>query len=222
VLVSFVNVTGILQAEAHQKLLIAELNHRVKNMLAVISSTASLSLARATSLEEFGTAFLGRVDALGQAYMLLSRDNWTRSSLRELVSSEIGPLGADGQSRIKGPELQVPPKTALTLAMAIHELATNAVKYGALSHPEGRLDVTWRIDEMAGDGKLVLDWIERGGPVVRPPATRGFGSTLIERSVAYELRGEARLSFPPEGATCRIIVPLENPPAPPKQPKSPR
>ena len=209
-LVTFVDVTRIVQAEQHQRLLVDELNHRVKNMLAVVISLATQTLKRAGSLEAFSGVFMGRVHALTAAYSLLSRENWSSVPLQEVVAEELRPFMSDDRANvlIEGPAVPLEPRGALALGMAIHELATNAAKYGALSVPEGDVAVTWAV-EGTGDGRtLVLDWSERNGPPVAPPAKRGFGTVLIERGLAHDLSGEARIEFLPAGVRASVRAPL--------------
>ena len=209
-LVTFVDVTRIVQAEQHQRLLVDELNHRVKNMLAVVISLATQTLKRAGTLEAFSGVFMGRVHALTAAYSLLSQENWSSVLLQEVVAEELRPfMGSDRANiRIEGPAVPLEPRGALALGMAIHELATNAVKYGALSVPEGDVAVTWAV-EGAGDGRtLVLDWSEQNGPPVAPPNKRGFGTVLIERGLVHDLSGEARIEFLPEGVRATVRAPL--------------
>ena len=196
--------------EGQQRVLLAELNHRVKNVLATVQSIAAQTARGSASLEEFERAFEGRLGALSRTSTLLAVNSWRTTELRTLVEAALEPYRApDGNVRVHGPATTLPPKAALTLSLALHELATNAAKYGALSVPEGRVDVTWRVDEDGAAGRrLALEWAEHGGAAVRAPDRRGFGRTLIERSVAYELGGTARLDFPPEGVRCRIEVPL--------------
>ena len=211
-LVTFVDVTRIVQAEQHQRLLVDELNHRVKNMLAVVISLATQTLRRAGTLEEFSGVFLGRVHALTAAYALLSRENWSSVQLQEIVAEELRPFMAGDRAnvRIEGPAVPLDPRGALALGMAIHELATNAAKYGALSVPEGDVAVTWSV-EQSGDGEhLVLDWAEHNGPPVTSPGKRGFGTVLIERGLAHDLSGEAKVQFLPDGVRARVRAPLRN------------
>lgn len=209
-LVTFVDVTQIVQAEQHQRLLVDELNHRVKNMLTVVISLARQTLKRAESLEAFSKVFLGRVHALTTAYTLLSRENWSSVPLGEIVTEELKPfmVGERRGVRVDGPNLPLAPRGALALGMAIHELATNAAKYGALSVPEGRVAVTWAVEQAEGAHTLVLNWTEQGGPPVVPPANSGFGTTLIERSLAHELSGEAQIEFSETGVRASVRAPL--------------
>ena len=211
-LVTFVDVTRIVEAEQHQRLLVDELNHRVKNMLTVVISLATQTLRRAGSLEEFQGVFLGRVHALTAAYTLLSRENWSGVQLREILAEELRPFMAADRAniRIQGPPVPLDPRGALALGMAIHELATNAAKYGALSVPEGDVAVTWDVERSSGGEYLTLDWTERNGPPVMAPAKRGFGTTLIERGLAHDLSGEARIEFLPDGVRASVRAVLRN------------
>ena len=162
-LVTFVDVTQIVEAEQHQRLLVNELNHRVKNMLVVIISLATQTLRRSGTLEEFSGVFLGRVHALTAAYSLITRENWSNVILAEIVAEELKPYMAKERANvlIEGPPVPLDPRGALALGMAIHELATNAVKYGALSVPEGDVAVTWTVERTGDDEHLMLDWIEK-------------------------------------------------------------
>ncbi len=222
-LVTFVDVTRIVQAEQHQRLLVDELNHRVKNMLAVVISLATQTLRRAGTLEEFSGAFLGRVHALTAAYALLSRESWSSVSLQEVVTEELRPFMAGDRTNITiaGPTVPLDPRGALALGMAIHELATNAAKYGALSVSEGDVSVTWAVERDGDQDHLVLDWVEQNGPPVVAPAKQGFGTVLIERGLAHDLSGEAKIAFLPDGVRASVRAPLRGgsdgllPPAPP-------
>ena len=211
-LATFVDVTRIVQAEQHQRLLVDELNHRVKNMLAVVISLATQTLRRAGTLEEFSGVFLGRVQALTAAYSLLSRESWSQVQLREVVTEELRPFMAADRAniRIEGPSVPLDPRSALALGMAIHELATNAAKYGALSVPDGDVAVTWQIECNGDDKHLMLDWTEQNGPPVTPPGKRGFGSTLIERALGHDLQGHAEIMFLPGGVRANVRAPLRN------------
>ncbi len=219
-LVTFVDVTSIVQAEQHQRLLVDELNHRVKNMLTVVISLASQTLRRAQTMEQFSEAFMGRVKALTASYSLLSQANWTDISLLEVLVEETRPFLSRDRNNIvfQGPKVWLSPQGALALGMAIHELVTNAVKYGALSVPQGKVTVNWQIDREAQDTEFLLQWIESGGPPVSPPTVRGFGTSLIERGFAHELSGSATIRFEPAGIRASLRAPLGAAvnPAPPK------
>jgi two-component system, chemotaxis family, CheB/CheR fusion protein len=206
-LVTFVEVTSLVRVES-QQMMIDELNHRVKNMLAVVLSLAAQTADGATSLESFRVAFGGRLQALSTTYSLLGQGGWLSVDLREIMHEELRPfLADDGRNiAIRGPPLGLNANAALVLGMVVHELATNAVKYGALAAPGGRIDVRW---EDAG-GRFTLDWTESGGPAMAAPARQGFGLTLIDRSIAHELDGSASFDFAAAGLHMRIEAPLEH------------
>ncbi|KAA2233151.1 sensor histidine kinase [Salinarimonas soli] len=197
------DVTERKRAESRQDLLINELNHRVKNTLATVQALARQSFRDGT---EGGPsqAFEVRLLALSRANDLLTRRNWTGASLREIVDQALAPYAETGTDRVvvAGPDIILPPNMSVSLALALGELCTNAAKYGALSTPTGRVSITWSVDEQGT--QLKLTWTERGGPPVRPPERRGFGSRLIERLLAQDLNGEVRLAFDPEGVTCTV------------------
>ena len=200
--------------EEQRRLLLAELNHRVKNTLAIVQSfvtqTARGTASAAVLREALGT----RLDALATLHDLLTREAWRGTGLADVVYATLAPYDDNVEhAQVRGPELRLVPNAALVLSMALHELATNAAKYGALSVPDGRVEVTWRLDrpaEGAGSAMLDLLWRECGGPPVAPSPRRGFGSRLIEASVTYQLGGTVRLAFKPEGVECRFQVPLSN------------
>ncbi len=210
-LLTFLDVTGIVQAEQHQRLLVDELNHRVRNMLTVVISMATQTLRRSTGLEEFGDAFLGRVHALSTSYTLLSRENWMSIALQDVIKEELRPFVSQDPTNVQltGPEVQLAPAGALAMGMAIHELATNAVKYGALSVRSGRLSIAWQVLGEVPDQALEIEWREEGGPEVHPPEQRGFGTILIERGFSHELSGHASLDFRPSGLVARLRAPMQ-------------
>ena len=209
-LVTFVDVTSIVQAEQHQRLLVDELNHRVKNMLTVVISLASQTLRRSGTLTDFRQVFMGRVQALAASYALLTRENWVSIALRDLIEEELRPFAAPEQKniRLQGEEVQLGPAGALALGMAIHELATNAVKYGSLSVPDGHVDIAWRVFGEPAEAVLCLEWTESGGPPVTVPEHTGFGTTLVRRSLSDELAGRAELDFEPGGLKAKLYAPL--------------
>ncbi len=209
-LVTFIDVTSVVQAESHQRLLVDELNHRVKNMLTVVISLASQTLRRADSLETFSETFMGRIKALTASYSLLSRANWTDIELREVLTEEVRPFLSRQQDNIilDGPAIRLAPQGALALGMAVHELVTNAVKYGALSSPEGSVHVRWRVEPEPPAPTFVLDWVESGGPPVGRPVSQGFGTTLIERGFAHELSGSATIDFAADGVRATLRAPI--------------
>ena len=205
---SVIDIHDRWKAEEHRKLLLDELNHRVKNTLAVIQGVAKQTFKPNTNIVEARAAFDGRLAALASAHSLLTRGQWQRTPLNELADEALRASGADrSRFRVSGPDIMLEPKQALSIAMAMHELVSNAVKYGALSHEAGFVELSWRRIDGA-DPQLELVWRERGGPAVKPPASRGFGSTMIERALAHELQGVARLDFQPDGVECVIRAPL--------------
>jgi PAS domain S-box-containing protein len=208
-----IDITGRKRAEKHQLLLINELNHRVKNTLSTVQSLAAQTFKNSDRCVESYRVFEDRLLALSRAHDILTRENWEGAELQALLAEVLEPHLREGPERIliDGPFLRLGPRFALALAMAVHELATNAVKYGALRVPAGHVLVTWTIAP-SSPARLVFHWQERGGPAVEPPAHRGFGSRLIERSLARELAGEVRLVYEPEGLVCIVSAPLTEKP----------
>lgn len=200
------------RAEARLKLLLGELNHRVKNTLATVQSIATQTLRSVETPGEFRRAFEDRLIALSQTQNLLTRESWESAPLRDLIEKELEPYrSGDGQDQyeLSGPHVPLSPKAAVALGMTLHELATNAAKYGAFSVPTGRLHVGWHIvNQGAAEPTLHLVWRESGGPHVEPPRRRGFGSRLVERSIRAELDGKARLDFRPSGLVFEMTIPL--------------
>jgi two-component sensor histidine kinase len=204
------DVTARREAEEHLRLVINELNHRVKNNLAMIQAIAAQTFRNVDDLANARASFSARVVALARANDLLTEEHWVDASLKEIVESVLRPYFTVGSSRcaVSGPPVRLSAKTALSLAMACHELCTNAVKYGAWSNESGRVEVSWSVGADSAGRRLRLEWRERGGPPVAAPQRRGFGSTLIERGLAAELEGEVQLLFEPAGLVCRIDAPL--------------
>jgi two-component sensor histidine kinase/PAS domain-containing protein len=211
-----VDVTDAKRAEEHLRLLINELNHRVKNTLATVQSIAMQSLRGLDGEEALAAraAFEARLLALARAHDVLTRESWEGAELKTVVGDAIRPLEAgDGQESrfvVSGPRLRLAPRLALSIAMALHELGTNAVKYGALSKEGGRVTITWTVQRRP-ELSLSLRWTESGGPPVSPPTRRGFGSRLIERSLARELAGKVELLYEPDGVVCTIDAPVPPP-----------
>lgn len=204
-----VDISERKSAEERRQLLINELNHRVKNTLATVQSIAYQSFqgeAKSKSHEWFQ----GRLFALASAHDVLTREDWKGADLRDIVAATTAPLTTPERSPfdVEGPELRLRPKAAVPLAMALHELCTNAAKYGALSNGVGRVGIAWEVDEAGPDRLLRLRWAERGGPPVEVPQRRGFGSRLIERGLPHELHARVRLEHRREGVTCAIDMPL--------------
>lgn len=199
-----------LDAERHQSVLIGELSHRVKNMLAIVQAIATRTMRSTESLADFSDAFLGRIHALGRAHDMVLKSGFKTIELNVLIDLALKPFQGGGQVHIaQGPSAWFGPKATQSLTMLLHELGTNAVKYGALSVPGGKVVLNWRIDEN-GDGRRVnITWTESGGPAVDPAPRPGQGTRLIEGSVAHELHGEARLEFARAGVRAVIDFPLE-------------
>jgi PAS domain S-box-containing protein len=192
-------------AEEHQRLLINELNHRVKNSLATVQAIAFQTLRGNISLPEARARFEARLIALSKAHNLLTEQNWERAALERVVRDATEHLGGERRFTVSGPEVWLSPRAALALALALHELGTNAAKYGALSADGGRVDIAWT-DQ---NSTLCLDWKEHGGPPVTAPVRRGFGSRLIEQGLAGDLGGEARIAFDPDGLRCTVEAAID-------------
>ena len=204
VLLTFVDVTKMIAAEEQQKVLTAELSHRVKNALAVVSSITERTLPDGEAKNDL----IGRFHALGHAHDLLSRAGWAEASLRDLILAELSPHAAadGGNLKVGGPPVMLKPQAALLLTLVLHELSTNAVKYGALSIAGGRVEVAWGITANP-PRRFELTWKETGGPKIDTLTPRGFGTELIERGIRFELQGEATLQAVDGGLNCRIIIP---------------
>jgi two-component sensor histidine kinase len=205
-----VDITERKDGEAHLRLLMRELTHRSKNLLAVIQAMARQTARHAGSTTSFLERFSARLQALAASHDLLVQEGWHGASLHELVRSQLGHYLDRDQPPVTfgGPAILLKPEAAQALGLGLHELATNAAKYGALCNLQGTVDVTWRrLPANEGNGIEIL-WRERGGPNVTRPLRRGFGSTVIERHVAKSLDSDVELAFNPEGVVCRIVVPL--------------
>ena len=194
------------QAQEQQHFLMSELNHRVKNTLATVQSLVTHTVTGSTSPAAFADALTGRLTALAKAHALLTESSWQGATLADLVAAETAPYHSKKLDNVKvlGEPVVLRPQAALTLSLVLHELATNAAKCGALAVPGGRIDVAWWRE----DAMLIISWAEEGGPPVQPPSHHGFGSTLIERSVAHELEGVSRMEFHPAGLRCELKIPL--------------
>ncbi len=195
-------------AEERQELMIAELNHRVRNILSLVRALVTQSKQSAGSLEEFASVVGGRIQALARAHDQITNLNWAPVALRSLVESEAGAYLGERAERISmtGPNVALDPKAFATVALVVHEMMTNSAKYGALADSTGRVEVVWNVDPNA---HLVIDWKERGGPPVQPPSRRGFGTTIIERSIPFDLKGETELRFDLLGVQARFTIPSQ-------------
>ena len=203
-----VDITERKEAEQRQKLLLDELNHRVKNTLASVQSIVLQAARSARDVPALRDAIDGRIRAMSRAHDQLSRRSWVDAELHELLHACITPFLSRGNVALDGAPTIVPPRVGLMLCLGIHELATNAAKYGALSTPTGQVDLGWCVEPSADGRVLHLHWLERGGPAVAPPAHRGFGMRLLERGIQQELHGSIAIDFPPSGVACEIRIPL--------------
>ncbi|MGN2252436.1 sensor histidine kinase [Frateuria sp. GZRe12] len=197
-------------AEQQQRTMINELNHRVKNTLAIVQSLAAQSFNGAPSVESAAEVFNARLISLSHAHDVLTREHWRSALLSDLVEQMAHSHNFRGSERfdIEGPRVRLSPQNALSFAMALHELATNAIKYGALGDRGGGVRIHWRTGEANGRRILHLDWIEHGGPPVHPPARKGFGTRLVERSLNPARNGAVSIDYRESGLACHMAVPL--------------
>ncbi len=194
--------------EEQQKLLLGELSHRVKNVLAVVQSMATRTLTGGRSLAEAGEILIRRLHALSRAHDMLTTRNWRGAPLRAIVESELVPFA--GRTRIEGPDLMIGPRMAQTLALVLHELATNATKHGALSNDDGQVSVAWAVLGSGDNARFTFEWRESGGPIVAPPDRKGFGTSLLNIAITGDADGVSPLRFEPGGVVYEINVPLSS------------
>ena len=204
-----VDITERKEGEAHLRLLMRELTHRSKNLLAVIQAMARQTARNAGTTESFLERFSARLQGLARSHDLLVQEGWHGAGLDELARSQLGHYidRSGAQVRIEGPSVLLRPEAAQSLGLALHELATNAAKYGALSVPTGEVSIKWAPRDTVQPPALDIAWVESGGPAVTPPQRRGFGSLVIERNLAGSLDAEVEMSFAAEGVQCRIVIP---------------
>jgi len=203
-----VDVTDHVRNEKHLKLLNDELKHRVKNTLAMVSAIASRTL-RGSAGDKALTAFNDRLAAFGKAHDVVTAAITGTASIREVVEGALAPhRSGEGRFSISGPHIMVGSKQALSLALAVHELATNAVKYGALSDDSGCVQVSWRVDQIKP--MFHFSWRESGGPSIEKPTKKGFGSQLIARVLTADFGAEVETTYEPDGVICRLTAPVEN------------
>jgi two-component sensor histidine kinase len=205
---SAVDVTDRYESEQTQRLLMRELDHRMKNTLQVIQAIIRRTARTHLTVPTFEQSLLGRVNAMSSAHELLAQERWLGADASTIIRQEMSNFDSGNAIDAAGPSIRLNPKAALSFALAVHELGTNASKYGALTAPGGKVLVAWSVDHTGNEPRFMLSWRESGGPLVKPPAERGFGSMLIERSIAYELEGEATVEYRPEGLVCTIFAPL--------------
>ncbi|HEY1542477.1 MAG TPA: HWE histidine kinase domain-containing protein [Xanthobacteraceae bacterium] len=200
-ILTLTDITERKRAEEHQTMLVAELNHRVKNILAVVQSVASQTVASSPSLDQFRTAFEGRVRAISLAHDILTQLRWSEVELEHIVGRSLAPYRGGDRVAWTGPPVRLAASSVVSLAMVLHELSTNAAKYGAFANGEGRVEIAWRrLDADRGE----LTWTERGGPPLAGEPKPGFGNKLISRVIAYDLQGSATMRFEPDGLRCRL------------------
>jgi PAS domain S-box-containing protein len=208
---SFVDVTQQKQETAHSAMMIDELNHRVKNTLSTVQSIVWQALRQNAVPKAVRESIESRLFALSRSHDLLTRENWEGAGLLDLVNEALEPFGiANGTTErivITGDNVRLPPKAALALGIALHELATNAVKYGAFSNDGGSILIEWMTKPTTEGNRLILRWQEKGGPPVTPPTHRGFGSRVIERGLPHELEGTVNLEYRVDGVNCTIDIP---------------
>jgi PAS domain S-box-containing protein len=209
--ISLVDTTKHELARKHAAMLIDELNHRVKNTLATVQSIVAQAVRNSSDPQVVRESIEIRLAALSRSHDLLGREKWEGAGLRDLICDAIAPFraikGRGERFSIAGENIRLSPKAAVALGIAFNELATNAVKYGALSNDSGTISIDWVLDSRADNRWLCLHWREQGGPSVTPPTRRGFGSRVIEQGLAHELDGEVKLDYRPEGLVCMIHVP---------------
>jgi two-component system CheB/CheR fusion protein len=208
ILLGMVDITERKRAEEHKDLLLSELSHRVKNTLAVVQALA-MQTNGTGSVEAFREAFTGRLQVLARAHSLLLERQWQGADLRPLVEQVLEPYRAERPERIaiEGGSVMLTPGQGLAISMILHELATNAAKYGALTAEEGHVDLSWQT-HAASAPQVHLRWQETGGPAVGEPGSSGFGLRLIERAASHELQGELELNYARDGLFCEVSFPL--------------
>jgi PAS domain S-box-containing protein len=199
----FQDITERKQSEALIVNLAREAEHRAKNILATVQ--AAVHLSHAETPDDLKKLIEGRINALAKVHALFVQSRWTGAGLHSLVSQELSPYRADSEARVKinGPDVMLEPNKAQAIAISLHELATNAAKYGSLSTPDGHIEIAW---SHAADGRLSLCWRESGGPSVKPPTHRGFGTRVMENIIKDQLRGEVRFDWRQEGLACEIAL----------------
>jgi PAS domain S-box-containing protein len=202
------DITERRQADKRQKLLIDELNHRVKNTLATVQSLAWQAARPGVPPQVAQERFQERLLALSRTHNLLNETHWEGASLRTILETELGPYATAGRVRLDGPEVHLDARPAVVLGMAVHELTTNAVKHGALAAASGRVQVGWKIDDRGGTSVLTIDWCELGGSALATQPIPGFGSRLLRQTITRELAGQLDIRFVREGVCCTIAVPL--------------
>lgn len=210
ILLAIEDITERKRTEVERELLTRELSHRVKNVFAVIQALATQTKGRTDSVDAFREAFLGRLHALARAHSMLLDADWRGTELDALVENAVEAYRVDDPEivEVEGEPVPLTPQQSLGLSLVLHELGTNAAKYGALSHRDGQLRVFWRKEKDREHARVRLCWEERGGPQVAPPTDKGFGSRLIEQACTHQLNGSVELDYAPGGFICRIVFPM--------------
>jgi PAS domain S-box-containing protein len=204
------DITELKKAEERQDMLMAELDHRVRNVLARIAVVAMSTRQRSSSIDEFVRTLDGRIQAMAAAHTVLSQSRWDGAGLTDLVRRQLAPYATDANTAISGSDVMLTAAATQALAMVLHELVTNAAKYGALSSPNGRVSVHWdRHSNGDAAASLTIEWREFGGPPIVAPIQSGYGTDLIRQLIPHELGGKVDLVFPAEGACCRMEIPLK-------------
>ena len=203
------DITQLKEAEDQQRLLALEMNHRIKNVLAMVQAIAGQTFRAGADPEASRVAFLDRLGALAAAQDRLTQTTLSGARLADIAADALRPHGRETQVAMAGPEVELSPRCALALSLALHELTTNAVKYGALSVDSGRVDLTWTLTPGADAAAFALTWTERGGPPVSPPARNGFGAGMIQRALAGYVGGTSTLTYAPEGVVFALSTTLE-------------
>jgi two-component sensor histidine kinase len=207
-------LTAIRQAEQRQALLVRELHHRIRNTLALVQSLLGSTARSARSIDGYHQAFSARIASMARTQTLLTEDYWQTASLQAMLEHELRPFMDEGPMEgpmrvvLDGPPVDLAADLAIPVGMALHELTSNAVRHGALSVPQGRVEVRWDLTRRDGKRKLILSWAEHDGPPVQEPRKRGFGSTLLERVLALQANAEVRIAYGREGLTFRLEAPL--------------
>lgn len=203
------DITELKRAEEHQRLLALELKHRIKNSIAMIQAIANQTLRPGDLSVDGKAALMERLRTMGEAQDLLTQEARATARLHDLVVATVKPHGAAERLRIEGPDVSLGAKCALAMSLALHELATNAVKYGALSNSDGTVGLSWTVEQGAAPAQFRLEWREAGGPAVKPPERTGFGSRMIERALAGYFQGSAGIDYRPHGVVFTLLAPME-------------
>ena len=205
-----VDITERKRAEEQQSLMVRELHHRVKNTLATVQAIMGSTARSAETIEDFKTALIGRIGALAKTHLLLSDEGRTEISFEQILRNELDAFddGSDDRVRYSGPPIEVSSRLAVSLGMAIHELTTNAAKYGALSVYGGKVDIAWSVTIEAKRRVLQFIWVESGGPQVKPPTREGFGTRLLDFVLPGQIRAKTKIEYRAEGVRIHVAVPL--------------